>query len=222
MMTRVIQMPPKIAYQQQMVTLAELPISWPQRLLTWIIRFLAILGLLLIGLSILLYFQGQRAGRIFDEEFIGFFGEFIVQIMKTDMASAMLIKMPVEPTITIKQATVSLKKHAKQFNFKFLTGYSLHQEIAAVTDKPYRFIEIFQFCDAHAANSLLDHNPDFAFYLPYRIILYQDAHNQLWLATLNLNLLLHGTQGMDPQVKIKILKIQDNILKMMSAGAHGA
>jgi uncharacterized protein (DUF302 family) len=205
---------PEIAYQPS--------ISWPQRLLTWIIRFLAILGLLLIGLAVLLYFQGQRASHIFDEEFIGIFGKFVVQIMETDMASAMLIKMPVEPDITIKQATVSLKKYAEQFNFKFLNSYSLHQEITAVTEEPYRFIEIFQFCDARAANSLLDHNPDFAFYLPYRIILYQDTHEQLWLATLNLNLLLHGTQGMDPQVKIKVLKIQDNILKIMGAGAHGA
>ena len=215
-------MPPKIGYQQQIVTSAQLPIFWPHRLLTWIIRLLAILGLLLVGLVILLYFQGQRANHIFDEEFIGFFGEFVVQIMKTDLASAMLIKMPVESTITIKQATVSLKKYAKQFNFKFLTSYSLHQEIATVTGKPYRFIEIFQFCEAHTANSLLDHNPDFAFYLPYRIILYQDVHNQLWLATLNFNLLLHGTQGMEPQAKTKVLKIQDNILKMMGASAHGA
>lgn len=205
---------PEIAYQQS--------ISWPRRLLTWIIRFLAVLGLLLIGLAVLLHFQGQRASHIFDEEFIGTFGEFVIQIMKTDMASAMLIKMPVEPAITIKQASVSLKKYAEQFNFKFLNSYSLHQEITAVTAEPYRLIEIFQFCDARAANSLLDHNPDFAFYLPYRIILYQDTHEQLWLATLDLNLLLHGTQGMDPQVKIKVLKIQDNILKIMGASAHGA
>ena len=197
-------------------------LAWLQRLLKWLIRFLAVLGLLLVGLSTLLYFQGQRASHIFDEEFISLFGEFVVQIMKTDVASAMLIKMPVEPTITIKQATVSLKNYASQVNFKFLDSYSLHQEIVKVTGKPYRFMEIFQFCDAQIMTSLIDYNADFAFYLPYRIILYQDIHNQLWLATLNLNLLLHGTQGMDPNIKIQVMRIQDNILKIMGAGAHGA
>ncbi|BAP55761.1 hypothetical protein THII_1464 [Thioploca ingrica] len=213
-------MPHKLAYQQPIVTAADLSIS--RRLLKWITHFLAIFGLLLIGLSVLLYLQGQRATRIFDEEFIGFFGEFVVQIMKTDMASAMLIKIPLEPTITIKQTVASLKKYAEQLNLKLLASYPLHQELEAVTGKPYRFMEVFQFCDAQVATTLLNYNPDFAFHLPYRIILYQDAHNQLWLATLNLNLLLHGTQGMDPNIKIKVLKIQDNILKMMGASAHGA
>ncbi len=219
-MIRIIKMPHKLAYQQPIVTATDLSIS--RRLLKWITGFLAIFGLLLIGLSVLLYFQGQRATRIFDEEFIGFFGEFVVQIMKTDMASAMLIKIPLEPTITIKQTVASLKKYAEQLNLKLLASYPLHQELEAVTGKPYRFIEVFQFCDAQVATTLLNYNPDFAFHLPYRIILYQDAHNQLWLATLNLNLLLHGTQGMDPKIKIKVLKIQDNILKMMGASAHGA
>ncbi|NJO17572.1 MAG: DUF302 domain-containing protein [Thioploca sp.] len=129
------------------------------------------------------------------------------------MASAMLIKIPLEPTITIKQTVTSLKKYAEQLNLKLLASYPLHRELEAATGKPYRFMEIFQFCEAQVTTALLDYNPDFAFHLPYRIILYQDAHDQLWLVTLNLNLLLHGTQGMDPQVKIKVLKIQDNILK---------
>lgn len=219
-MIRIIKMPHNLAYQPPIVTAADLSIS--RRLLKWITNFLAIFGLLLIGLSVLLYLQGQRATRIFDEEFIGFFGEFVVQIMKTDMASAMLIKIPLEPTITIKQTVASLKKYAEQLNLKLLASYPLHRELEAVTGKPYRFMEVFQFCDAQVVTTLLNYNPDFAFHLPYRIILYQDAHNQLWLATLNLNLLLHGTQGMDPNIKIKVLKIQDNILKMMGASAHGA
>jgi uncharacterized protein (DUF302 family) len=217
---RIIKMPHKMTYQSPLVTAAELSLS--QRLLKWITGLLAIFGLLLIGLFVLLYFQGQRAGRLFDEEFIGFFGEFVVQIMKTDMASAMLIKIPLEPTITIKQTVASLKKYAEQLNLKLLASYLLHQELEAVTGKPYRFMEVFQFCDAQVATTLLNYNPDFAFHLPYRIILYQDAHNQLWLATLNLNLLLHGTQGMDPKIKITVLRIQDNILKMMGASAQGA
>ena len=46
----------KMAYQQPIITSADLSIS--QQLLKWIIRFLAIFSLLLVGLSVLLYFQG--------------------------------------------------------------------------------------------------------------------------------------------------------------------
>ncbi|OQY52306.1 MAG: hypothetical protein DRR08_06205 [Candidatus Parabeggiatoa sp. nov. 2] len=192
-------------------------------IIKWIRHFLVALGLLLLAGLLFLYFYGQQMAPSFDEEFLGFLGQFVIKqvLLKKDVASAMLIKTPLEVGVTIEEAIKAMKKHANQLNIKFISSYPLSQEIKATAAKPHRFVEIFEFCDASVAASLLEHNPDFAAYLPCRIALYEDLGGQVWFAILDLELLLHGTQGVEPFVKVQASKIQGGLLKIMGAGAHG-
>lgn len=179
------------------------------------------LGLLLIGGILFLYFQGQQLAHSFNEEFLGFFGKFVEQVLTKDVASAMVIKTQLEKGVTIPQAIEAMKNHAEQWDIKLISSYPLHQKITALTGKPSLFVEIFEFCDVAVAASLLEHNPDFAAYLPCRIAVYEDKNGQIWFATLNMELLLHGTQGINPTTKVQALKNQEILLKIMGAGAHG-
>lgn len=191
-------------------------------LLEWLRTLLAIVGLFLIGTLGYLYLQGQQAARPFDDKFIVFLSRFVEEVLKKDVASAMVTKIKLEQGVTIKQAIQSMKLYANQLNIKFIQSYPLYKEIEAVTGNPSRFVEIFEFCDAAVAASLIEHNPDFSAHFPCRIALYEDRNGQLWLATLNLELLIHGSQSLDSEVRMQSLKIQDGILKIMGAGASGA
>jgi hypothetical protein len=191
-------------------------------LLEWLRNLLAIVGLLLIGTLGYLYFQGQQAARPFDDKFVVFLSKFVGEVLKKDVASAMVTKIKLEKGVTIKQAIQSMKLYANQLNIKFVQSYPLYKEIEAVTGNPSRFVEVFEFCDAAVAASLLEHNPDFSAHFPCRIALYEDRNGQLWLATLNLDLLIYGSQSLDSEVRLQSLKIQDGILKIMGAGASGA
>ncbi|EDN68658.1 conserved hypothetical protein [Beggiatoa sp. PS] len=187
-----------------------------------ITNILAILGLLLVSGLLVLYFQGQEIASSFDDEFIGFFGKFVGKVtLNKDVASAMLIKNQLESNVTIEQAIKAMKAEAKKVNLKLIRHYPLHEEIQATTGKSSPYVEIFEFCDATVVLSLLEHNPDFAAYLPCRIALYNDNSDKTWFATLDIVLLLHGTQTVKPWVKTQALKIQEQLLKIMSAGAHG-
>jgi uncharacterized protein (DUF302 family) len=217
-------MPQKVTYSQLPSTIVYYK---PKKhallgLLFKLIRnILMILGLLLVGGVLFLYFQGQQLAHSFNDEFIGFFGKFVEQVLKKDVASAMVIKTPLEKGVTRKQAIDAMKKRAAQLKIKLIATYPLHKEIKALTGKPSRFVEIFEFCDATRVAALLEHNPDFAAYLPCRIAVYEDKSGKIWFATLNLELLLHGTQGIDPKVKGQALENQESLLKIMGAGAHG-
>lgn len=185
-------------------------------------NMLAFLGLATVGGGIILYGYGQQATRLFDDQFILLFSQFVEQVLRKDVASAMIVRTALEKGVTIEQAIKSIKLYANQLNLKFIAHYPLHKEIQSVTGKKARFIEIFEFCDAKVASLLLEHNPDFAGHLPYRIVLYEESQGQLWLATLNMELLLHGSQNLNSESKKQALKIQDNLLKIMGAGASGA
>jgi uncharacterized protein (DUF302 family) len=187
----------------------------------WIRNILAIFGVLLLAGIFFLYFQGQQLADSFNEDFIAFFGKFVEQVMQNDVATAMLIKTPLEKGVTVEQATNAMKQYAYQLNIKLIATYPLHKHINIATGKPSQFVEIFEFCDAAVSASLLKHNPDLAAYLPCRIALYQDNSGQFWFATLDMKLLLHGIHGIDPFVQVQALKMQESLLKIMGAGAHG-
>ena len=211
------QLPSTIVFYQNKTSLTSF-------LFKWIKNLLAVLGLFFIGGVLFLYFHGQQWASSFDfnDEFVGFFGKFVEQVsLNKDVASAMLIKTKLEPNVTIEQAIKAMKEYARRINFKLITSYPLHKEIRTATGKSYPHVEIFEFCDVALVVSLLKHNPDFAAYLPCRIALYQDNHGQAWFATLDIALLLYGTQTIEPKVKVQALKIQDKLLKIMGAGAHG-
>jgi len=97
----------KISYTQVPSTAIYGPqkVGIIQFLWRWIRNILAIFGLLLLASVFFLYFQGQQLAESFNEEFIPFFGKFVEQVMQKDVASAMLIKTPLENGVTIEQAT---------------------------------------------------------------------------------------------------------------------
>ncbi|MDM8558803.1 DUF302 domain-containing protein [Candidatus Parabeggiatoa sp. HSG14] len=180
-------------------------------------NLLAIIGLVLLGGLLLLYTQGQHKAQPFNGEFISFFGKFVEQVLKKDVASAMLIQIPLERGVTVEQAVKAMKNSASQLKIKLIGRYPLHKQIG----KSSRFIEIFEFFDAATMSSLLNHNPVFAAYLPYKIALYEDSKHQIWFATLNIEFLLYSTQGINSKAKVQALKVQDDLLKIMGAGAYG-
>lgn len=211
-----LQLPSTLVSNQSKISLIKI-------LFYFIKNVLALLGFLGLGVVLFVYFQGQQLARSFSDEFIGFFGMFVVeQVLRgKDVASTMIIKTKLEQGVTIEQAISAMKNYANQLKFKLITSYPLYKDIEAKTGKSSRFVEIFEFCDAAVVASLLEHNPDFATYLPCRIAIYEDNNGQIWFATMDMELLFHGTQGIEPLVKVQILKIQENLLKIMGAGAHG-
>jgi len=190
-------------------------------LLSWIRNLLILTGLLTITTIGFLYFYGQQTVRLFDDKFINSLSQFVEEVLKGDITNAVVIKIVVEKEVTIQQIIQSMTKYAERLQVKFIKNYSLpltSQPVAAKISQP---VEIFEFDDESVVAALLDYNPNFAIYFPCRIILYKDKEGQTWLATINLTLLVYGTQRMNPETKLQTLKLQDKLLKIMGAGASG-
>ena len=57
--------------------------------------------------------------------------------------------------------------------------------------------------------------------MPCRIALYEDDNGTAWLATMNLELLIHGSRELDPELKAQVVAVKDGLLDIMAAGASG-
>ena len=120
-----------------------------------------------------------------------------------------IVKIPLAEGVAIQDAVDSLKLRAKP----------LYKEVEALSGKPYRYVHIFEFCDALTASKMLDYNPDIVVYMPCRIALYQDLEGKAWIGSINMDRLVDMVQ--DPELKKEAQKVRDGMMEIMQAGANG-
>jgi uncharacterized protein (DUF302 family) len=178
--------------------------------------------LLVFSAAIYLYIEGKQVISSFDEEFLGVFSQFVEQVLKQDMARALVVKTPLEQKIIPVQAIEAMKIRAKTLGLKFIESHTLVSATPSGNNHSKRMIEVLEFFDDKVTAQLLEHSPDFAVHLPCRIVVSMDKDGQAWLTTLDLSLLAHGSAHLPPEVKNNVLKLQDDLLRIISAGASGA
>lgn len=187
----------------------------------WLWNLCALLGLLCALAAAYFYQQGMRAVEHFEPGFLKIAAEFVETALHSDVASALVIKMPVQDNVSYEEAVSSMKSRAESLNVPLIAQYSMHKVLEKKNNKAVRITEIFEFCEVETAYNVLKHNMDYLAHMPCRIALHEDVTGRLWILTMNLNLLIHGSKGMSPEMKIQALSLQDALLEIMAAGAGG-
>lgn len=131
-----------------------------------------------------------------------------------------VIKKPLQKGVSFDDAVTSMKLRANALNFKLVAELPLSKQIEAMTDKPQRRMEIYQFCDALIAKTMVDHDLNFAAYLPCRIAIIEDAKGQTWLVMMNIDLFLQSANLL-PEIKAQGIQVRDTLQSIMDAGAAG-
>lgn len=181
----------------------------------------ALLGLLTTLLLIFFYYQGLQAITPFSPKFLDLSAEFAHKTLQDDVATALVVKMPIHESVSVDQAIKAMKGRAKALNLRYLNSYALHQAIEKKTGQNFPHMQIFEFCNPLLAKDVLLHNRDYLIHMPCRIALYQDDLGKFWLSTVNLGLLIHGAKHMPKALHLKALSAQDSLLDIMAAGASG-
>ena len=130
-----------------------------------------------------------------------------------------VVKLPLEDGVSMDDAIESMKLRANALNFKLVAHQPLYKELEAMGLESKR-VEIFQFCDARIAHTMISENLDFAAYLPCRITLIEDKNGQAWLVTLDLDQVIKMA-NLTPELLENATKVRDTIKEIMEAGASG-
>lgn len=95
-----------------------------------------------------------------------------------------IVRVQVQEGVSFDDAVESLKLRANQHNLKFVGVNQLYKEIAALTGKPARRMEIFNFCDGLTADKMLRADPLMIAFMPCRIALLEDASGKRWVISM--------------------------------------
>ena len=158
----------------------------------------------------------------FDDKASETYIALIENILETgNAAEATVWKMKVKDGLSSRDVDETLKFAANDNNIKNVGELPLSKQVEAMSDKPFRFMKIYMFCDALTASKMVNYSDSYSAYLPCRVSLIEDKTGQLWLYSLNMDLMIHGGTPLPPDLKEEALNVKKIILDIMTRGATG-
>jgi uncharacterized protein (DUF302 family) len=136
-------------------------------------------------------------------------------------AEATVWKRPVAEGLSPEDVEETMRFVANEHNFKNVGELPLSDQVAAMTGEDQRFWKIYMFCNPLIAAKMIDYSDAFSAYLPCRIALVEDKTGQLWLYTLNMDMMIHGGTELPPELFEEASKVKEIILDIMNRGAEG-
>jgi uncharacterized protein (DUF302 family) len=182
----------------------------------------ALIGLLAIILLGVLFVKTQSLMAGFDPIAAEVYMELAENVLKSkNAASATVWKVPVADGISADDVEQAMKAVAVEVNMANVGELTTSKDIEAKSEKPYRFVKIYMFCNSLVAAKMMDYDDAFSAYLPCRITLIEDKRGKLWLMALNMDLMIYGGAPLPADLKDEAMKVKEKILAIMHRGAKG-
>lgn len=188
-------------------------------------NLLALIGLLLVAGMI--YVATQLGGdvvnlRNFDSKAPEVYFEMAKKLVETgNAAEATVWKVPVEDGLSWEDVEQTMRFVANEHNIKNVGELPLSEQVAAMTGEPQRFLKIYMFCNPLIADQMFEYSAAFSAYLPCRVALIEDPDGQLWIYTLNMDMMIHGGMPLPDELNQEANKVKETILDIMNRGAAG-
>lgn len=185
----------------------------------------SIIGFLSVTALFVLIYKMEPAYHTFssfDDKAVSTYTELVTNILETgNTAEATVWKTKVAKGLSASDVEVAMRSVANEHNIKNVGELPLSKQVEAMSGKPYRFMKIFMFCNALTAAKMVDYSDAFSAYLPCRVTLLEDKQGQLWVYSLNMDLMIHGGKKLPPALKAEALKVKMIIQDIMKRGAAG-
>lgn len=136
-------------------------------------------------------------------------------------AEATVWKIAVAEGLSVEDVDQSIKFIANGHNIKNVGELPLSEQVAAMTGEDQRYLKIYMFCNPLTAAKMVEYSDAFSAYLPCRISLVEDKTGQLWIYTLNMDMMIHGGKSLPPDLYAEANKVKDIMLDIMNRGAEG-
>jgi len=136
-------------------------------------------------------------------------------------ADATVWKIKVDEGLSAEEVEETMKFVANEHNIKNVGELPLYKEIEAMSGQKSRFLKIYMFCNAMTALKMLDYSDAFSAYLPCRVAMVEDKDGQLWLFSLDMDMMIHGGEKLPPELKEEAEGVKEIIQDIMNRGATG-
>jgi uncharacterized protein (DUF302 family) len=87
--------------------------------------------------------------------------------------------------------------------------------------EPWRKLNIYLYCNPLTAAKMIEHDLAYAAYLPCRVSLVEDAEGNLWIYTLDMDMMIHGGKTLPPELLKEALEVKSIIQEILARAAEG-
>jgi uncharacterized protein (DUF302 family) len=188
-------------------------------------RILALVGLATVGL---LAWQGpvlwkyKTAFDGFDAKAFETYKLMADQLVETGNAAAATVwTVKVADGLSFEEVDQSIKQVAIDRNIKGVGELPLGDQVAAMTGADWRKLNIYLYCNPLTAAKMVEYDIAFAAYLPCRVSLVEDENGELWITTLNMDMMIHGGKTLPPELLAEALEVKDIMLDILNRAAEG-
>lgn len=186
-------------------------------------NLLALVGLLALLGGAVGYYQWHALWQGFDAKAPSVYWEMAKTLFATkNSAAATVWKVPVAPGVSADAVIDSIRLAANDLNFKNVGELPLSDQVTALRSGPaYRTVKIVMLCNATTAANMLDYSDAFSAYLPCRVTLVEDKQGQLWLYSLNMDMMIYGGATLPADLLAEAQQVKSMMLEIMKRGAAG-
>ena len=186
--------------------------------MNFIRNILAIIGVITVAAAIWTFYIFYG----FDSEAFATYKTMFTKLAKTGSpAAATVWRTKVADGVSLDDVVQSIKAIAEERNIKSVGELPLGDQVGAMEGKPWRKLNIYLYCNPLTAKKMVEFDPAYAAYLPCRVSLVEDENKQLWLYTLDMDMMIHGGKPLPPALLKEALHVKDimrDILKRAAAG----
>ncbi len=188
-------------------------------------NILALLGVVAIGLAVWLgpaLYKYKTAFDGFDDQAFDTYKGMMDRLAETgNGAAATVWKAKVAEGLTFEDVDQSIKQVAIDRNIRGVGELPLGDQVAAMNGKPWRKLNIYLYCNPLTAAKMIEHDLAYAAYLPCRVSLVEDETGQLWIYTLDMDMMIYGGKTLPPELLKEALEVKDIMQDILTRAAEG-
>ncbi|MGM0553596.1 MAG: DUF302 domain-containing protein [Pseudomonadota bacterium] len=188
-----------------------------------VLAIIGLLALIVLGYAIFALEPYAVQVRALDSKAPAVYAQMARTVLETgDAAEAMVYKRRVDENLSVREVEDVLRLVANELNIRNVGELPMGEEVRNVTGEDFPFLQIYMFCDAAIAAQMVRYSPAMAAYLPCRIVLQEDDEGNLWLMTLDLDVMIHGGRSLPPELREQALHVKQALEEIIDRAAVGA
>ncbi len=193
--------------------------------MTFIRNILALLGVVAVGLAVWLgptLYKYKTAFDGFDDQAFDTYKGMMDRLVETgNGAAATVWKAKVAEGLTFEEVDQSIKQIAIDRNIRGVGELPLGDQVAAMNGTPWRKLNIYLYCNPLTAAKMIEHDLAYAAYLPCRVSLVEDETGQLWIYTLDMDMMIYGGKTLPPELLKEAIEVKDIMQDILTRAAEG-
>jgi len=160
--------------------------------------------------------------RGFDPQAPAVYWNMAMRLAETgNSAEATVWKRKVADGLTFEDVDESVQSMAQAENIRDVGQLPLGEQVSLMQGEEWRKLKIYLYCNPLTAAKMVEVSEAYSAYLPCRVSLVEDENGELWLYSLDMDMMIHGGKPLPPELLEEALHVKKVILAILDGAAEG-